>query len=302
MARKASKSASAHSTLCSSRFVGCGLLDKLKDCLYIEVGPAGRERGVSFSVDEYAVIVKSVSKTFASGLVRKKYTQALKSVDLKVKRGEIFGLLGPNGAGKTTLLNILSTQLVPDEGEVHILGQKLRGSLSGDQLDLKGRMNMCSGNPNFPWSMTVKEILTFYAMLYGVCGLKCEETTSECMSMLDLEEYANRRYDVLSTGTKQKLALAKSLLNSPEILFLDEPTIGLDPDIAARIRRLIRDIHVKKGITILVTTHYMREAEELCERIAFIKGGTIRALGTSAELKTMTNTEDLEGVFLELAH
>lgn len=253
-------------------------------------------------MDEYAVVVKSVSKTFSSGVLRRKYTQALRGVDLQVKRGEMFGVLGPNGAGKTTLLNILSTQLVPDSGEVYILGQKLRSSLAGDQLDLKSRMNMCSGNPNFPWSMTVKEILTFYAMLYGVCGLRCEETTRNCMSMLDLEEYANRRYDVLSTGTKQKLALAKALLNNPEVLFLDEPTIGLDPDIAARTRKLIRDIHERKKITILVTTHYMREAEELCERIAFIKGGTIRALGTSAELKTMTHMEDLEGVFLELAH
>jgi ABC-2 type transport system ATP-binding protein len=253
-------------------------------------------------VDEYAVAVKSVSKTFASGLLRKKYTHALKGVDLQVRRGEIFGLLGPNGAGKTTLLNILSTQLVADVGEVHILGRRLRSSLAGDQLDLKSRMNMCSGNPNFPWSMTVKEILTFYAMLYGVRRPRCGAVVGECMDMLDLQEYANRRYDVLSTGTKQKLALAKSLLNDPEILFLDEPTIGLDPDIAARIRRLIRDIHVRKGITILVTTHYMREAEELCERIAFIKGGTIRATGTSVDLKKMTNSKDLEEVFLELAH
>jgi ABC-2 type transport system ATP-binding protein len=253
-------------------------------------------------VDDYAVVVKSVSKTFTSGLVRKKYTHALKGVDLEVRRGEIFGLLGPNGAGKTTLLNVLSTQLVPDTGEVFILGQKLRRSLGAVERGLKGRMNMCSGNPNFPWSMTVREILIFYAMLYGVRKGRCGQVVDECVSMLDLGEYTNRRYDVLSTGTKQKLALAKSLLNGPEILFLDEPTLGLDPDIAARIRQLIRDIHEEKRITVLVTTHYMKEAEELCERIAFIKGGMIRATGTSAELKTMTHSRDLEEVFLELVH
>ena len=253
-------------------------------------------------MDDYAVVVNGMSKTFVSGFFRKRYTKALNDVSIAVKKGEIFGLLGPNGAGKTTLLNILSTQLVADTGDVHILGHKLPRTVGREERKLKARMNMCSGNPNFPWSMTVQEILTYYAMLYGIHRARCGHVVGGCLGMLELEEYANRRYDVLSTGTKQKLALAKSLLNEPEILFLDEPTIGLDPDIAARIRRLICDIHERRGITIFVTTHYMKEAEELCERIAFIKSGSIRALGTSAELMSMTHSEDLEGVFLELVH
>jgi ABC-2 type transport system ATP-binding protein len=252
-------------------------------------------------MSEYAITVDSVSKTFTRGFWRKKHTEALRSVSLQIKKGEIFGLLGPNGAGKTTLLNILSTQLTADSGEVLILGRRLGRSVGRGQYALKCRMNMCSGNPNFPWSLTVRETLKFYAMLYGLGGPRCERTVDSYIGMLELDEFSDRRYDSLSTGTKQRLALAKSLLNDPEILFLDEPTIGLDPDIARKIRSLILDIHKRRHITILITTHYMREAEDMCERVAFIKGGTIRAVGTAEELQAMTHTADLEGVFLEFA-
>jgi ABC-2 type transport system ATP-binding protein len=161
---------------------------------------------------------------------------------------------------------------------------------------------MCSGNPNFPWSLTIREILKFYAMLYGLSGRRCREAVDRTVALLELGDLTGKRYDTLSTGTKQKLALAKALLNDPELLFLDEPTIGLDPDIAKKIRDLVRDIHGRNGITILITTHYMREAEELCERLAFIRDGEIKVVGSPAELRSMMHAKDLEEVFLELAH
>jgi len=251
-------------------------------------------------MEKFAIRVENVSKTFKQGIFRPKYTEALTNVSLSVKYGEIFGLLGPNGAGKTTLLNILSSQLLPNSGKVSILGLDTNSMHMPDLKKLKMRINMCSGNPNFPWSLTVFEILKFYSMLYG-CGPKeCSNIIEENINLFELEKYRNIRYDRLSMGTKQRLALAKSLLNEPEILFLDEPTIGLDPDIARKIRLRIAEINKKKKITIVLTTHYMKEAEQLCGRIAFIKDGRIKAIGTKRQLEKLTKKKNLEEVFLNL--
>lgn len=244
-----------------------------------------------------AVEARDLAKTYRSGFFAARVSQALAGVSLSVERGEIFGVLGPNGAGKTTLLNILSTQLIPDSGTAFVLGEDaLRHP---DRL--RARMNMCSGNANFPWSMTVKECLLFYGMLYGISGQRLRARVEEVLVMLDLGRFKDKRFEELSTGGKQRLALAKSLINDPEILFLDEPTVGLDPDIASRIRSLILQIHREKKNTILLTTHYMAEAEMLCGRIAFLKDGKVLTLGTSQELKKRLSRTTLEEVFIELA-
>ncbi|OGS20894.1 MAG: hypothetical protein A2252_00665 [Elusimicrobia bacterium RIFOXYA2_FULL_39_19] len=249
-------------------------------------------------MENFGIITENIHKTFHSGFFIKRHTQALRGISLSVKKGEIFGILGPNGAGKTTFLNILSTQLLQDKGKVFILGKELTSHANNE---LKNKLNMCSGNPNFPWSLNVQEILKFYAMLYGQSFKQSRETADKYIAMFELEKFRKTRYDELSTGSKQRLSLAKSLINNPEILFLDEPTIGLDPDIASKIRKIILNLHKEREITILITTHYMKEAEELCERIAFIKDGQIKALGTRDELLSLTNSKDLEGFFLELA-
>lgn len=231
-------------------------------------------------------------------MFRSAKTAAVRGVDLSVKRGEIFGLLGPNGAGKTTILNIIIGLLATDAGSVWIMGED---STRGMSDRIRNKMNMCSGNPNFPWCMTVTEILFFYGLLYGL-GARCSrEAAQKWIKSFELAKHACTRFDELSTGTKQRLAMAKSLLNDPEILLLDEPTIGLDPDIARKIRTLIKKIHAETSITIILTTHYMKEAEELAGRIAFIKNGSVTAIGTSEELRGITKQEDLEGAFLELA-
>ena len=220
---------------------------------------------------------------------------ALNGVSIDVDQGEIFGILGPNGAGKTTLLNCLSLLLLPDEGRVALFGR----TVSGSSWRMRTRLNMSSGNANFPWCMTVREILKFYGYLYGLFGKTLAMKADGLIELLELKAYTNRRFDELSTGTKQRLALAKALVNSPEILFLDEPTIGLDPDVSIKIRAFIQRINRENKITVLLTTHYMPEAEQLSHRIAFLQKGQVMAQGTPSELKSQWVAKNMEEVLLE---
>jgi len=238
-----------------------------------------------------AVAVHDIQKTYANG------TRALQGVTLEVEVGEIFGVLGPNGAGKTTLLNIISTLLVPDMGDAQVLGW----SVLDDPGKIRGKMNLCSGNANFAWSLTIRENLRFYGMLYGLSKAEREHKIEELIAAFSLEPFADRRFDEVSTGTKQRLALAKAMINNPELLLLDEPTVGMDPDIALKVRRHILEYQKRTGCTVLVTTHYMPEAQMLCGRVAFVRDGKILALGTPDELQTKLKAKDMEGVFLELA-
>ncbi|MGQ9618583.1 MAG: ABC transporter ATP-binding protein [Candidatus Aminicenantia bacterium] len=252
--------------------------------------------GLIMKDNNVVIEVIKVSKTFIRGFPKRKKIRALEGVSLEVRKGEIFGLLGPNGAGKTTLLNILSTLLLPDEGTARILGR----DIFHDHYKIRNRLNMSSGNPNFPWSFTVEEILYFYGMLYGLRRKELKEKIENCIEWFGLHDFRKKRFDELSTGTKQKISLAKSLLNEPEVLFLDEPTVGLDPDIAYKIRNLILNLHREKNMTIILTTHYMHEAEMMCGRIAFINKGKIIASGTIDGLKAQIGAKNLEEVFLEL--
>lgn len=224
-----------------------------------------------------AVKAQGIYKSYKDAIKGKK--EVLKNVSIDIEDGEIFGILGPNGAGKTTLISILSTLTIPDSGRVEVFGVDALSEANR----VKSIVNISSGNPNFPWSLTVYENLRYFSMLYG---LKDKDRAIEnVISKLELEPFRNVRFDSLSTGTKQRLSLAKALLNEPRLLFLDEPTVGLDPDMAIKIRKMIRRIHDEKGITIVLTTHYMKEAEQLCGRIAFIKKGEIIANAPPDELK-----------------
>ena len=228
-----------------------------------------------------AIDARDVEKTFRSGWPRRRETRALRGVSLTVERGSIVGVLGPNGAGKTTLLSILATLLTPDRGTITILGH----DVVREAALLRRRLNMASGRPSFLWSLRVGEIIAFYGRLYGLSGRALGARVDELIELTELGPYRRAQYSDLSTGLKQRVALAKSLVNDPELLFLDEPTLGLDPDVAARVRAHIARLRREKGITIVLTTHYMREADELCDEIAFIKGGQILARGTPGELK-----------------
>jgi len=228
-----------------------------------------------------AIDARDVTKTFHSGWPRRRRTEALRGVSLAVPGGAIFGLLGLNGAGKTTLLSILTTLLTPDGGSVTVLGL----DVLRDAASLRRRLNMASGRPSFLWSLRVGEIVAFYGRLYGLHGAALRRKVDELVEVYELTPYRRVPYNELSTGLKQRVALAKSLVNDPELLFLDEPTLGLDPDVSVRVRDHIRRLRRERGITIVLTTHYMREADELCDEIAFIKAGRILARGTPGELK-----------------
>ena len=245
-----------------------------------------------------AVEVQGIFKTYKSGFFRPRFTMALQGIDLVIHEGELFGVLGPNGAGKSTLLNTIMGLITPDKGCVLISGNNTCGMF---HHEVRASMNMSSGTPNYPWALTVREALNFYGMLYGIWGKKLHIKVDSLIELMELEKHANTRFDELSTGTKQRTSIAKSLLNDPKILLLDEPTSGMDPNISVKIRGLIKRLHGELKITVLLTTHMMREAEELCGRIAFIKDGKITALGTKEKIQKMTKSKNMEEAFIELA-
>jgi len=210
---------------------------------------------------------------------------ALRGINLKIPKWKIFGLLGPNGAGKTTLISIMATILKQTRGRVEVLGlDSIR-----DAKEIRKRINIASGNPNLIWSLTVYENLRYYAMLYGVRDRRVVENL---IDEFELREFRDVEFNRLSTGNKQKLLLARAFVNDPELVFLDEPTKGLDPPVAKRLREKIADKQRDLGISVVLTTHYMSEAEMLCERIAFINKGEIVAKGTKEELKRMLKMKD----------
>ncbi|MFI5326468.1 MAG: ATP-binding cassette domain-containing protein, partial [Candidatus Rokuibacteriota bacterium] len=223
--------------------------------------------------------------------------RAVDGVSLRVGKASITGLIGPNGAGKTTLLSILATLLLPDSGSATILGHED----VPEALGFRRRLNMASGNASIVWSLRPGEVLAFYRRLYGLHARALRSRVNELLERFELTAHLKTEYNELSTGLKQRLALAKALLNDPEVLFLDEPTLGLDPDVSIRIRAQIAELRRERNTTIILTTHYMREAEELCDRIAFIKGGRILAEGSADELKRQIRIGDVIALRLEPA-
>ena len=228
-----------------------------------------------------AVDARDLVKTFRSGWLRKRRTEALRGASLQVPRGAILGLLGPNGAGKTTLLSILATLLLPDAGSATVLGH----DIVRDPFAVRRRLNMASGNASFVWSLRPAEVLSFYGRLYGLSGAVLRRRVEELIERSELGPHRRTEYNELSTGLKQRLALAKAFVNDPELLILDEPTVGLDPDISVRIREQIATLRRSRRMTILLSTHYMREAEQLCDEVVFLREGQILASGDPDTLK-----------------
>lgn len=205
--------------------------------------------------------------------------KALDDVSLTIESGEFFGLLGPNGAGKTTLISILSTLLLPTEGEVRIGGEKL----TRQRQDIKRKLSLITQHNSLRGDMTLDEIMELHARLYFLDLKQARKRSEELLTFCGLVDHRKKTVRKLSGGMKRKLMLCRALLTEPEILILDEPTIGLDPASRRQMWDLLRTLN-RQGMTILLTTHYIDEAQNLCGRIALIEKGRVARLDTPANL------------------
>jgi ABC-2 type transport system ATP-binding protein len=223
--------------------------------------------------------------------VKPKPIIALDGVDLQVEPGEFFGLLGPNGAGKTTLIKILTTLLLPSEGSAKVFGF----DVARQTAEIRRIMNIVSGGETSGYGLLqVREQLWMFSQFYGLPTREGWKRVDELMDAVGITDLARQKISQLSTGQRQKLNFARGLLNDPWIFFLDEPTLGLDVSAARAVRELVRDWKAAvPGRTILMTSHYMAEVEELCERLAIVDRGRILAIGSPAELRRKVQSESI---------
>jgi ABC-2 type transport system ATP-binding protein len=232
-----------------------------------------------------AIEVSELCRTYSSrkGVIRRRRTEvhALRGISFDVERGELFGLLGPNGAGKTTTIKILTTLLLPSSGSARVLGFD-PAHQAGEVRRRIG--HVFGGDRGLYDRLSALDNLRYFADLYRVPVREKRRRITEMLELVGLQGRERERVETYSRGMRQRLHIARGLLHDPEILFLDEPTIGLDPVGAREVRETIAGLR-EQGKTILLTTHYMYEADELCQRIAVIAGGTFVAEGTPAELK-----------------
>jgi ABC-2 type transport system ATP-binding protein len=235
---------------------------------------------------QHAVETQSLTRVFRPKKRKEgKVVTALESVDLRIDRGELFGVLGPNGAGKTTMLKILSTLLLPTSGKAFVAGF----DVEKDLLEVRKRINMVSGGEISGYGLlTVRENLWMFSQFYGVKSKDAHERIDALLDRFGLREKDKEKVRTLSTGQRQKMNVIRGFVTNPEIIFLDEPTLGLDVNAARTVRDFVVDwIREDENRTVLLTTHYMMEADELCDRIAIIDGGKILACDTPDNLKKL---------------
>ncbi len=234
---------------------------------------------------EKAITVSELRRVYSSstGIFKKSrnIVEAVKGISFDVNYGELFGLVGPNGAGKTTTIKMLTTLLTPTSGTAKVLGF----DIVEDVMKIRRIIGIIfGGERGLYYRVSGRENLRYFADLYGVPLSKREKRINDLLEMVGLTDRADGRVESYSRGMKQRLHIAKGLINDPELIFMDEPTIGLDPEAARETRAMIKAL-VNKGKTILLTTHYMFEADELCHRIGVISDGKIVALDSPSALK-----------------
>jgi ABC-2 type transport system ATP-binding protein len=236
-----------------------------------------------------ALEIKDLVKRYPTG------TEALKGVSLEIEAGDFFGLLGPNGAGKSTLIHCTTGLATPTAGEIRVFGH--------DAVEHYGEARLAVGlapqELNIDWFLTVEETLDYHGGYFGMPKRERRERTRELLDAFSLTEKKDHRTRTLSGGMKRRLVLARALMHRPRLLILDEPTAGVDVELRLELWHYVQRINAE-GTTILLTTHYLEEAEQLCEKIAFINDGRIVAQGTSGELAAQFGVTSLEDAYLEL--
>ena len=233
-----------------------------------------------------AIEIKNLTKRFKDKV-------AVNNINLEVKEGELFALLGTNGAGKTTTINMMSTLIMPTDGEIKVLGYDTKK----DYMKIREKLNVSPQETAIAPNLSVKENLEFMA---GVYKIKDKETKiDELIKMFKLEEVLKQKAKTLSGGWQRKVSIAIALINNPQILFLDEPTLGLDVIARKELWKIIESL--KGKVTIILTTHYMEEAESLSDRIAIMNKGNIVQIGTAKELIEKTGAKNFEDAFVKIA-
>ncbi|MGW8161397.1 MAG: ABC transporter ATP-binding protein [Desulfobulbales bacterium] len=220
---------------------------------------------------------------------------ALDGVSFKICRGEILGLLGPNGAGKTTAIHCMLGLITPTSGTIRIMGY----DVGRHRREILSRVNFSSAYTALPSNLTVWENLIVFARLYGL--KKYREKIDTLLELFEIEDTNTKLTGSLSSGQLTRLNLCKAFLNDPEILFLDEPTASLDPDIAAKVRERLHDLQQQRGLSMIYTSHNMQEVEQMCDRVIFLAKGSIVMQGTPAGIIKQSKSRSLEDLFITIS-
>ena len=234
------------------------------------------------SAKDAAILLRGLTKRFDS-------LTAVNSVDLEIKKGELFGLLGPNGAGKSTLIKMLTTMLIPTEGEASVWGH----NVAKERNAVRASIGVVFQDMSIDTMLTGRENLDFHGRMYGMSGSLRKKRIEEVLSLVDLTDKADIKMEDYSGGMQRRLEIARGLMHHPNVLFLDEPTLGLDAQTRRYIWQYVRNMNEKEGVTIVLTTHYMEEADYLCDRIAIIDNGKIVALDAPQNLKDMIGADTI---------
>jgi ABC-2 type transport system ATP-binding protein len=236
-----------------------------------------------------ALEVNKLTKTYASG------TEALKGIDLTIPEGSFFGLLGPNGAGKSTLIHCIMGLAIPSSGKASVFGN----DVVDDYRAARAHVGLAPQDVNLDWFLTVEDTLDYHGGYYGMPKAERRERIDELLEAFSLTEKRHVNSRMLSGGMKRRVVLARALMHRPKMLILDEPTAGVDVELRLELWKYMQKVN-KEGTTILLTTHYIEEAEQLCDNLALINNGKIIRTGTGDELKKHYKKKTLEDVYLEL--
>jgi ABC-2 type transport system ATP-binding protein len=238
--------------------------------------------GGSMDRDGSAISMHGLTKKFGNLI-------AVDHVDLDIEKGELFGLLGPNGAGKSTIIKMLTTMLMPTSGEARVWGY----DAARDRNRVRSAIGVVFQDPAVDSMLTGRENLDFHGRMYGLSGALRKERIKEVLELVDLTDKADVKLQDYSGGMQRRLEIARGLMHRPHILFLDEPTLGLDAQTRRHIWQYIRNLNKQEGVTIVLTTHYMEEADHLCNRVAIIDNGKIVAQDSPQNLKEMIGADTI---------